>query len=221
MNRDGAMTDRPVVYVADAGSVARGNFHWVSSLTLGESSQDPEALAHRIVRSLSRSKTVALGFESPLFMPCPDERERLGKARRGECSMETGNRPFNASAGATVLVTGIQTLAWVLRKVQQAVPDTVGTTRWAEFQSKKADLLVWEAFVSGKEKAQDHVGDARLAVEAFLHHWAKGDLESASCVSESHVFSLAGAAILFASLSTDQSLLREPSIVLRPVATAR
>jgi hypothetical protein len=205
-----------VVYVADAGSVSKGNFHWVCSSTPGQSSDDVEKLAESISNHLRDGHRVALGYESPLFVPC-GSRNSLGKARVGECSPATGNRPFNAGAGGSLFATGLQSLAWVLRRVREFTPEATATTAWSAFSNAAVGLFVWEAFVSGSEKADSHVGDAMLAMRAFQHHVRTGDMSTASRISEPRVFSLAGAAILFAGLSADITLLTLPCVVLRPL----
>lgn len=208
----------PVIYVADAGSVSGGNYHWVCSRVVGVSPSNPSALAQHIVEDLKNGISVALGYESPLFIPCRQNDTELGQARQGECTKETGNRPWSASAGATVLATGLQSLAWILRQIKNACPDMSATTNWHSFARREAGLLIWEAFVSGSEKASppSHEGDARLAMESFQFGLSqKGGPTSA--INDESVFSLAGAAVLFAGLSSDLGLLKQPTLVVRPV----
>jgi hypothetical protein len=208
-----------VVFVVDAGSVSKGRYYWVCSNVQESSSSNPEELAQSMAKHVRNGCRVALGYESPLFIPCHSSYESLGKARRGECGIATGNRPFNAGAGAAVLATGIQSLAWVLRRLQQLCPSAKATTHWQDLANEAANVLVWEAFVSGSEKAipASHEGDARLALEAFLHHLREGDLATATRIDESEVLSLAGVAILYAGLSEDLEILKKPCLVLRPV----
>ena len=206
-----------VIYVADAGSVARRNFHWVRSAAPNESGCDPEELADAIAADLSRGRCVALGYESPLFIPVEPAAAALGAARVGECQPETSNRPFNAGAGAAVLATGLQSLAWVLRRVRQLYPAARGTTRWDDFRRGDVPLLVWEAFVSGSEKAvpPSHAGDAALALEAFRQALARPD--NPTRMPQSQALGLAAAALLFAGLADDAALLTEPCVVIRPL----
>lgn len=216
---------RPIVYVADAGSVAKGNFHWVCSEDLDRSSTNLGELASSVASHLKADRWVALGYESPLFAPCGEEAIQLGKARNGEAEEATGPRPFNAGGGASILATGIQSLAWVLRQIRKEAACALATTDWEEFQRGGAKLLVWEAFVSGSEKAvirgsgmnrsEGHAADARLAIEAFNKRIeGRPPTTRIPCAA---AFSLAGAAILFADLSKNMELLRQPCIVLRPV----
>lgn len=211
------MDSEIVVFVADAGSAAKGNFHWVSSHSIDEASENVEQLAKDIVSQLEAGRKVALGYESPLFVPLPATDDKLGKSRDGECTPETGNRPFNAGAGASLFATGIQSVVWVLTRIKYLRPVTTATTSVVEFRSGGHELLVWEAFVSGSEKAKppSHVGDARLAVMAF--NAALQSERPSSAMRDSSVFSLAGAAILRAGLSDDLTLLGQPCLVLRPL----
>lgn len=211
------MASEPVVYVVDAGSVSKGNFHWVSSGSADNSSDDPSRLAESIVSDLQANRRVALGYESPLFVPCDVAAEKLGKARIGECEKATGSRPFNAGAGASILATGIQSLAWVLRRVKALNNDVAATTVWREFEQGDALIFVWEAFVSGSEKAYppSHAGDARLAIKAFRS--GRSGVCPDTRISCVDALSLAGAAIIYAGLSTNFSLLSEPCVVVRPI----
>lgn len=211
------MASETVVFVADAGSASKGNFHWVCSASIDEASDSVEQLATNIVIQLAEGRKVALGYEAPLFVPLPLTHEKLGKARDGECTPETGNRPFNAGAGASLFATGIQSLVWVLNRVKSLRSVTTACTSLAQFRSGVAEMLVWEAFVSGTEKAvpPSHVGDAKLAVLAF--EAAMQNTRASSAIREESVFSLAGAAILRAGLSDDLTLLQQPCLVLRPL----
>ena len=210
------MSNEVIVYVADAGSVSKGNFHWVCSRNVADSSRDPRQLAQAIAGELISGARVALGYESPLFVPVAPNPISLGCARDGECQEETGNRPFTAGAGAAVLATGIQSLAWVLREIKTFAPNASATTRWDDFRKGLGILFVWEAFVSGSEKAYppSHAGDAALAIAAFQHVISNN--ENPTRLACEAAFSLAGAAVVWSGLSNDMRLLAEPCVVLRP-----
>jgi len=211
------MVNELIIYVADAGSVSKKNFHWVCSRDISASSSDPEELARSVAGDLAHQIPVALGYECPLFMPVEIEKGLLGRARKGECEAATGNRSFSAGAGASILATGVPSLAWVLRKIKELNPNVSATTRWSDFKNGKHKLFVWEAFVTGSEKAfpPSHVGDARLAISAFQQEYSKADIPTrVTCTS---AFSLAGTAIIWAELSGDLSLLFEPCVVVRPI----
>lgn len=211
------MADELIIYVADAGSVSKDNFHWVCSRDVETSAIDPRALAAAVALDLNSGNRVALGYESPLFVPADRDPNSLGRSRDGECQQATGNRPFTAGAGAAVLATGIQSIAWVLRETKHLAPNATASTRWADFRGGACPLFVWEAFVSGSEKAYppSHGGDAALAIAAFRQVSSRDD--NPTRVHCSKAFSLVGAAVVWSGLSNDLTLLAEPCVVLRPL----
>jgi predicted secreted protein len=212
----GVVGDGQIVnYVMEAGSVSKKRFAWLSSTARTSRSSDIKLQAASMVEDLRSGKKLSLGIECVLFIPCPSSAASLGCAREGECTPETGNKPFTASAGACATVTGLQTLLWVLSAVQKECPAASATTRWKDFVEGGADIFVWEAFVSGSEKGADHHDDALLALDAFER--SIGSTDIATRVSAEDPLSFAGAVILRSKLSTDLSLLSEPCIVLRPL----
>lgn len=198
---------RESVYVVDVGSVARGNFAWVSSAeTAGDR---PEELVEAIGEDVARVQRVSLGFECPLFVPCPMVASSLGRARVGE-----GNRPFSAGAGAGSLVTGQVQLAWVLRALALQWPGRLtATLDPAVFERGEAHLLIWEAFVTGRAKGTDHCSDARAALAEYARRRAAGG--PWHDVHAEGAFSLAGAAILWSGLSDDPAILHQTCAVVK------
>lgn len=211
------MKENLAVYVTDAGSVSKGNFHWVSSNRPEGESNDITALVAALCEDIRNAKRVALGFECPLFVPCPGDHTLLGVARPGETDPAFSSRPFNAGAGASVALTGLQAHCWVLREVRSGFPAVRATTRWAEFLAGTCQLFLWEAFVSGSEKGERHHEDAVLALRAF--EMSLDRMATASRIGGESPVSLAGAAILWAGLSSDLTLLHSPCVVLRPIFT--
>lgn len=102
----------------------------------------------QLVHDLIAGRAVALGFEAPLWMPYATEESQLGRARPNEHSS------WSAAAGATVLAYGIQQMTYVLHRIASGTrqePPTVSLDP-SELQDGVAQLLVWEAFVSGRAK---------------------------------------------------------------------
>jgi len=206
------------IYVLDAGSVKKGAAAWASSERRPDECEKGLAdLADRIVSDLKERRMVALGFESVQFIPCPHSVAELAKSRPGECTPETGNKPFCAGPAPAATMVGFQALAWLLRRVKSQVPQLKATTSWSDFLTGDASLFVWEAFVSGYEKGTDHYDDALLAVESFEAHIDV--LEDSTTVTAASPISLAAALLLWAGLTRDTELLHQPCIVLRPVVS--
>ena len=91
------------------------------------------------------------------------------------------------------------------------------TYDWTSFASQGANLLIWEAFVSGTSETGGtglHIEDATVAARAF---WAsyRGEEAQASNVTAQNPYSLVGAALLRAGLSDELSFLREPCVVIK------
>ena len=202
------------VCCADVGSVARGNFGWAFRDLPGELSETPKnasiaAFTAVIADRLARGRTVAVGFECPLFVPLRQTPADLTKARAGE-----GNRPWSAGAGAGSMATGLVEVAWVLRELAYRFAGSVPLSfDWEALPSSGGGLFLWEAFVSRAAKADTHHGDAGLGVQAFCA--ALPDPTAANCVHEPEVFSLVGAAALRAGWPVPSSALAAPCVVVQ------
>lgn len=195
-------------YVMDAGSIPRRSFAWLSSAEPDRPSNVLPSLAEAMASDLAAGRGVTLGCECPLVWPCPEGPDSLGKQRRGE-----DGRPWSAGAGAAVTPTGCQALAWVLRHLAKEVPDAGGTTRWQEFADGLAELFLWEAFGSNKPRQITHAEDVRHILSTF-HRWL-ADPHSVRQITTDHAISLAAALLLWAGLSDDIGLLREPCLALK------
>jgi hypothetical protein len=91
------------------------------------------------------------------------------------------------------------------------------STLWDGFRSGACQLFVWEAFISGSEKAYppSHSGNAALAISAFLQVSSNND--NPTRIRCSAAFSLTGAAVVWSGLSENLDLLKVPCVVLRPL----
>jgi hypothetical protein len=169
-----------------------------------------EGLVAEVVAALEIGTPVALGFESPLFVPLAADPQDVTSARPGE-----GNRPWSAGAGTGALAIGLVESAWILRQIAahfSAPP--IPYFAWAQFQAAFSGLFLWEAFVSGAAKGLDHVADARVAVHAFKNALPNPDLANAVNV-QGDVLSLIGAVLLRTGLCTDPAVLAQPCLVIR------
>jgi hypothetical protein len=167
-------------------------------------------LATEVAQELMGGIPVALGFECPLFVPLNEQPDALTRGR--SCD---GNRPWSAGAGSGALATGLVQVAWVLREIRNLAGTGHGSfCDWAEWRQAKGGLLLWEAFVSGTAKRQDHVGDAAAAVGAFSLLTDK-HLDDAIC-REREVYSLVGAALLRTGWTQNVSALSRSCLVVRP-----
>ena len=203
-----------IVYCADIGSIKNSRFGWcrgkhICEITANESGNDINEFVEKIKGDLLRGKKVALGFECPLFVPITNNPVNLTSARNGE-----GNRPWSAGAGSGALAVGLVEAAWIFQKIKEFNSVVIKPTfSWNAFVNKDYNLFIWEAFISGKIKADTHAGDAEIAVEAFKR--AYPNIEQANSVTADNPYSLVAAAILRSGLSNDITLLQEPCIVIK------
>jgi len=194
--------------VADVGGSK--NFGWAGEWSNNtKSGSSIDELAETLVDLVRDGWRVSLGFECPLFIPCPSDAIALVKQREGE-----RGKPWCAGAGANAGMLGIQQLCWLLGALKSNSESEVrATINWDEFKTGSYSLFVWEAFVTGKAKSGSHVGDAKIALRAFVESLPHP--EAANAVSCSRPISLAGLALLWSGLSIDVSVLHRPTLVFR------
>jgi hypothetical protein len=206
--------NRVVVWVADVGSVKAGNFGWARGETTGEvilTGVSIEDFASGMAQDLADYGAVAVGFECPLFILINADPLRLTQARIGE------RAAYSAGGGSGALVTGLSQTVWVLEQVRKRSDVVIRPTfEPARFIDAQANLLIWEAFVTGAAKGppaqRSHEQDARTSVTTFIRAWP--NLEEHNSVTADNPYSLAGAALLRSGCSRDLALLHQPCVVL-------
>jgi hypothetical protein len=201
-----------VVAVLDVGSATRTG--WWRSPLAGPSTEgrNVDELCAELADDLFSGNAVAVGFEAPLWVPYANDATQLGKARPGE------HPSWSAGAGATVLAYGIQQMTYVLHRLavatSQAPPPA--TLDPHELRVGTAQLLVWEAFVSGRGKdrtaLEPHISDARAAGQEFSRRWATGSV--ASDLDDVDTISIAGLALVLTGLRVDLGALSSAPIVV-------
>jgi hypothetical protein len=218
----------PRVVAIDVGSV-RGNFAWAAldlpgRRPVGSGGTNPDEAATAVSDALAGGRPVALGFESPIAVPVGEPTasgwESLGRAREGEAS-EGRSRPWSAGAGSGALATGLVQIAWVLGRVESLSPGARCTTRESRWEAGDADVILWEAFVSGSDKPvpeaiTQHAADAAAAAMTFCDRLEAGTLAVSDVTCRPHgSFNLAAAAAMFAGVSIDPDELRADAMVYR------
>lgn len=198
-----------VVWAVDIGSVEKNRFGWCriedQTPTTGHDIQD---LVRGVVADLAQGKPVALGFECPLFVPITDDPMFLTRARNGE------SKSWSSGAGCDALATGLSETVWVLERIRRTgIVPIIPTFDWLNLSEGRANLFLWEAFVTGAAKGISYLDDAKVAAVAF---WTNlGDIPGSNAVEAESPYSLIGAALLRAGLTTDLSVLFEPCVVIK------
>lgn len=179
----------------------------------GEKSGAPriEDLVASVADDLAQHRPIALGFECPLFVPAPEDSQKLGRARPGE-----GDRPWSAQAGATSMVAGTVQTLWVLRALRPAASNTPAFLDWEAFRRESSGLFLWEAFVSAAAKGVTHEDDAAIGARAFRDALPNPFIHNA-LPATGDVLSLIGAALLRSGWSVDPQVLSTPCVVIKAV----
>ncbi len=200
------------VCVIDIGKPGK-NLGWALTGSEPSDGTDLDACIEAVATALG-SRPVALGFEAPMFTPIRNDALALTKARHGEATRGV-SRPFSASAGATVLVTALVIVPFVLNRLRALVPKARATLEWRKPMMGRADLLLFEAFVTNQKKtAARHVEDAYLAIAEFQRGMADpASFESA--VVEASSLNLLGASMLRTGWSSDPAIVGEECLVVR------
>lgn len=199
------------IFCADVGSIKSKKFGWAASIS--ENTQvltgtDIEIFASKISESINNGHKVAIGFESPLFVPMRKDPTFVNSARNGE-----GNRSWSAGAGTGALATGLVEVLWVMNKVTEQVGKPQrAEVNWNSFLTSDS-VFLWEAFVSSTSKGESHAEDAVIAIDCFKQ--VLPDLDAANAIDESSVLSLVGAAALRAGWSENINILSKPCIVIK------
>lgn len=208
------------VVCADIGSAKNNRFGWCALDGNGRSpARDGKRLtdlAAHVADCLQQRDPVALGFECPLFVPLRKEETTLTNCRENE-----GNRAWSAGAGCGSLATGLVQVVWILKKIKENCAEAVPAfLSWSDFENSVAKseggLFLWEAFVSGKTKKDNHIEDARAGAEMFREALSNQETKNQiTCPSDEEVYSLIGAALLRSGWSSDLQLLSKACLALR------
>lgn len=210
-------------FCADVGSTNSNNFGWTrlrrnGNSHIAQTGTDIDHFIDSIQTCLTNNRLVAIGFESPLFIPAPDEAENLSSGRENE-----NTRSCFAPSGGYVALLGLHQMTYVLNELSDELQNrelTLDTSQWLEHPEHS--VLLWEAFVSGDSHtdSDEHEDDAITAALAFLdaveNHEVDVRCEDEDVFVERPVLSLAGAAVLRAGLSGNTNLLKEDSVVIKP-----
>jgi hypothetical protein len=207
-------TDGLQVFCADVGSIARDSFAWARRIpgADGEELHRPESiesLAASVAHVLRDGEPAALGFEAPLFVPVPENPDRLGKAR----PCDAPSPSWSSSVGASVLATAMVQIPWTLKFIHERVPDLRVYVQWPLFAEQQDGLLLWEAFVSGIAKGETHEEDARSGVQAFCEQLPNpGD---PGATETERPFSLLAAAAIWAGFDLPIEATRDGCLLVR------
>ena len=208
-----------VVACLDVGSPKRGNVGWaVVDNARSMTGRDLADFVAELAGHVDRGRTVALGFECPLYVPKRVDAFAMTDRRLGEGSLNWCGGP-----GSSVLATGLVQVNWVLAALRTRANGLTATTRWREFSGREHPLFIWEAFITrhdgvtvelGPGEISPHEQDALCGALAFQQLSQFRDLLPSDLQDEPAI-SLIGLQLLESGLSTNVQLLSESCTVLK------
>ncbi|MFZ4434371.1 MAG: hypothetical protein ACOYOQ_14360 [Microthrixaceae bacterium] len=195
----------------DVGSARNLGWWRVSSDCVG-GGRDLLELIEVLGDDLRSGSPVALGLECPLWIPRARSTADLGRARPVD-----GGRSWSAGAGPIVLAYGLQEIVFIIDELLLRVPAVVATTHLGSWQRDEAQLLLWEAFVSGRgkdrEAAEPHISDARAAAVEFASRRSTDSLRRDQSIPSS--VSIAALALFTTQVATAGDVLGTTPLVVR------
>tara|TARA_R110000787_G_C13426094_1_gene445258 strand:+ start:439 stop:1041 length:603 start_codon:yes stop_codon:yes gene_type:complete len=199
-----------MISVVDIGSPKAGKLGW-AILPDEVTGNDMDELAARISKALLCGR-VALGFESPMWVPKRLDPMKITSQRIGEAG-----RPWSAGAGSGALATGLVVVQYLLQSIRQSSPGAVASMDYLNPPEGPNNLLLWEAFVSAADKGANHQEDAMIAARSFEN--SCGNLAAAQRLVPEPCLNLLGAMLLRTGWSTDSHLLASEMLVLKNMPT--
>lgn len=210
-----------VVACLDVGSPKKGNVGWAVIHEQKETAgQELGDFVREISTHLRKGRSIAVGFECPLYVPKRADIAKMTNCRLGEQVLNWCGGP-----GASVLATGLAQVNWVLTQLAALNKNTTGTTRWPEFVSGRCRLFFWEAFITSRagvvvnadciNGVSPHVADALCGALAFQEVTPTNGAQFPSDLQDEPALSLIGMHLLETGLSTDMSLMSECCAVLK------
>ena len=225
MYNSAVIESKRLIYACDIGSTLnqkkRGGpaFGW-ARLNPNEGtksiwgSSDIQELVEQLWLDIAEGYSVSLGFESPLFIPVPDNPRDLSKRREGD-----GDRSWSAQSGAYVTTLGIHQSAWILKRLHESSSGkcefTLDFQRWPP-PSHQHILFCWEAFVSGAAHSDQHQRDAATAAVFLFDN--EDNLQKVNAVKVENRISLIGAVALWSGWTSDLAYLHKATLVLKPIS---
>ena len=183
------------ICVIDIGSPKLGNIGWSFINKDGTNDWSGQELddLFPIISGQLETGGLLLGLEAPLFVPIRDDLILATKARKGE-----ERRPWSAGAGAQVLAMNLPIMIYIFEKIIKSVTKTEFIINSEHFSGVTGQTLIFEAFVSGKDKGESHIEDAQIMSRYCSQYSKINRLPNTILEDEPGVryFNLAAAALL-------------------------
>ena len=114
-----------------------------------------------LVAEATKHNGLILGFEAPIIIPVRDEFKELTSARACD-----GSSAWSGSVGANVSVINIPIMGYVFKGIKKLNKNITFFLNEEGFAAQPNQIMIYEAFVTGKDKQRDHIGDAKYMAKS-------------------------------------------------------
>ena len=154
MTKEAKLKNKPNVCAIDIGSPKAGNIGWCLIDHKKKIECKGDKLADLIpqIGKVSKKNGLMLGLEAPLIIPIRDEEIKLTSGRQGD-----GNRPWSGSSGAVVSAINLPIMVYLFKGIKKQNKDVTFFLNEKGFEGKRNQIMIYEAFVSGKDKQDSHM----------------------------------------------------------------
>jgi hypothetical protein len=203
------------ICVIDIGSPKLGNIGWClldTQLEKKYTGSDLDEL-FPLLLPIIKSQGLILGLEAPLFVPIRQDILLATKGRRGE-----KRRFWSAGAGAQVLAMNLPIMVYIFSKIHFYSGQIRCCLNEKTFSFAPDEIMIFEAFVSGSDKGENHINDAEIMATSCLNHAKSGRLPSSilEIEEDTSYFNLAAAALIRCNLSDSIPNLEEYCPIYKP-----
>jgi hypothetical protein len=157
-----------------------------------------------------------------MFVPIRTDPNRLTAARSHEFGTGLPSRPSSASAGATVLVTGLVVVSYILNTLRPLMPEATATLDWRLPPVGPGRLMLFEVRSVYYRPAEDRgypPDRGRPPSDCGFPGGMRDPANFQSSVEEPICLSLLGAILLRTSWDTDPAILSRPCLLVRALAS--
>ena len=217
MSKKSKFKHLPNICAIDVGSPKRGNIGWclIDFKKKKETTGDKLADLIPLIGEATKKSSLMLGLEAPLIIPVRDDEMSLTKGRPGD-----ENMPWSGVAGAIVLALNIPILDYLFTGIKKCNKDVSFFVNEKGFEGKRNQVMIFEAFVSGKDKQKTHIGDATYIARSCAHFTKAHEYPSTVLGHEEGIeyLNLAGAALVRSGLTKDVKALNRITPIYKPTS---
>ena len=217
MSKKAKLNRKPNVCAIDVGSPKRGNIGWCFIDFKKGVEKTGKKLDELIplIGEATKKSSLMLGLEAPLIIPVRHEELRLTSGRHGD-----GNRPWSGSSGAVVAAINIPIMVYLFRSIHQHNKNVTFFVNKKGFEAKPNQIMIFEAFVSGKDKQPDHIGDAKYMARSCAFYTKTREYPPTILEHEDWIeyLNLAGTALIRSGLKKDIKYLNRTTPIYKPTS---